>query len=325
MTFAEFQKTLAAGTVPPVVLFHGNEPYLASLGVALLRKRLIAPGSDAFDFVSLTGRDATAEAIAAHASTAPMLSERRLTVVYEFDALTPSQRAKLVAYLDRPVPSSCLALVSFELLSRGTRFERDVLSRSAVVECGRVSGKTLDALVGRMAGERGREVDDAAAAALVDAADGSLGRIASELDKLACFVPEGRPIGRADVEEAVGVRASDVRDLAVAVAEGDLGRALSLAAGLLDQGVEAAQLVSQMWSHWVGLWSARVRAGGAPGGPGRVWDGVGNAGELAGRRTSREYAAGVRSFLRADVDIRRGAAGPATVAGLLYDLTRGAA
>jgi len=324
MTFAEFQKTLAAGTVPPVVLFHGSEPYLASLGVALLRKRLIAPGSDAFDFVSLTGRDATAEAIAAHTSTAPMLSERRLTVVYEFDALTPSQRTKLVGYLDRPVPSSCLALVSFETLSRGTRFERDVLSRCAAVECGRVSGKTLDALVGRMARERGRDADDAAVAALVEVADGSLGRIANELDKLACFVPDGMPIGRRDVEEAVGVRASGVRDVAVAVAGGDLGRALTLAEGLLDQGVEAAQLVSQMWSHWVGLWSARVGAGASPGGPGRVWDGVANAAELARRRTSREYAAGVRSFLRADVDIRKGAAGSATVAGLLYDLTRGA-
>jgi DNA polymerase-3 subunit delta len=324
MTFGEFQKTLAAGTVPPVVLFHGSEPYLASLGVALLRKRLIAPGSDAFDFVSLTGRDATAEAIAAHASTAPMLSERRLTVVYEFDALTPSQRAKLVAYLDRPVQSSCLALVSFELLSRGTRFERDVLSRCAVVECGRVAGKTLDALVGRMARERGRDLDEGALAALVGAVDGSLGRVASELDKLACFVPEGRPIGRADVEEAVGLRASGVTDLAVAVAAGDLGRALTLADELIDQGLEAAQLVSQMWSHWVGLWSARAGAGGATGATGRVWDGVENAAELARRRTSREYAAGVRSFLRADTDIRKGAAGPATVAALLYDLTRGA-
>lgn len=327
MTFAEFQRTVASGSVPPVLLFHGGEPFLASLGVGLLKRRLITPGSEAFDFVSLTGRDATAEAIAAQASTAPMLSERRLTVVYEFDALTPSQRTKLLGYLEHPVRNACLALVSFEPLSRGTRFEREVLSRCAVVECGRVSGETLTALVTKMAEERSRRIDDQAVAALVHTTDGSLGRIANELDKLSCFVPPERAIGLADVEAAVGVRASGMQDLAIAVAERDLGGALVLVDELLDGGIDAAQVVSQLWNHWLALWVARGRAGRGGGGygagPSRAWDGVRDVDALARTRTSREYASGVRSFHRADVDIRRGIAGGPTVSGLLYELTRG--
>jgi DNA polymerase-3 subunit delta len=322
MTFAEFQRVVADGEVPPVVLFHGGEPFLASLGVGLLKRRLITPGSEAFDFVSLTGRDATAEAIAVQAATVPMLSDRRLTVVYEFDALTPSQRTKLLKYLERPVEHACLALVSFEPLSRGTRFEHEILSRCAVVECGRVSGGTLTALVVKMAEERGRRIDDQAVVALVHATDGALGRIANELDKLSCFVPPERAIGPGDVDEAVGLRASGMQDLALAVAERDLGRALVLADELLDGGIEAAQIVSQLWNHWLALWVARGRAGRGAGSSGSR-EGVRGADGLARLRTSREYAGGVRSFHRADVDIRRGIAGGPTVSGLIYELTRG--
>ncbi len=73
------------------------------------------------------------------------------------------------------------------------------------------------------------------------------------------------------------MRASGVQDLALAVAERDLGRALVLADELLDGGIEAAQIVSQLWNHWIALWAARGRAGRGGGhgaAPSRAWDGV---------------------------------------------------
>jgi len=327
MTFAEFQKTIVSGAVPAVLLFHGEEPYLARLGVELLRRRLFPAGGEAFDLVSMTGRDATAEAIAAQAATVPMLSERRLTVVYEFDELAPTQRAKLVGYLDRPVTTSCLALVSFGRLSGSTKFERDVLSRSAVVECGLVSGEALAALIGRMAEERGRRMDAGAGAALAEASGGSLQRIANELDKLACFVPEGEAVSAAHVERVVGIRASGLTDLVRAVAERDLGAALGLADQLMEGGAEGAQLVSQLWGHWLALWGARAGQGGRAasfGGWMPARESMRDLATLARGRTSREYASGVRAFRRADADIRSGMPARATVSILLQELVRGA-
>ncbi len=187
MTFAAFQKLLAGDELPPVLVFHGEEPFLASLGVDLLKKRLLTEGSEAFDFVSLTGRETTAEAIAAHAATVPMLSERRVTVVYEFEGLAPSQRTQLLVYARNPVPSSCVALVSFERITGKNKFEREILELAAPVDCGRPSDEQLTAIVRKMAEKRGRGIEDEAIEALVDWTDGKLNRIANELDKLSCF------------------------------------------------------------------------------------------------------------------------------------------
>jgi DNA polymerase-3 subunit delta len=324
VTFAEFQKTLESGRIPPVIVLHGEEPYLTRLGVEILRRRVLAPGGEAFDFASLAGREATAEAIVAQVTTAPMLSEKRLTVVYEFERLNPSQKTKLLEYVDRPSEASCLALVSYERLSGSSKFERSVLASATVVDCARPTGDLLASLVRRMSEERGAAIDDAALSALVEWTGGSLNRIANELDKLSCFARDGRPIGLPDVEEVVGTRTSGVRDLATAIARGDVGEALGFLQELSDGGMDEAQLVSQLFGFWIALWRERLRG---RGGSGR-WSGhrgpavrTPELAVLAAARTSREYANGVARFYAADTEIRRGVP-PGPVIGLLvYELT----
>jgi len=325
MTFADFQKAVDGGTLPPVLVFHGEEPFLASLGVDLLKKRLLPPGGEAFDFVSLSGKETTAEAIAAHAATVPMLSERRLAVVYEFLGLAPSQRTQLLAYVRDPVPSACVALVGFERLTGKNKFERELLDAAESVDCGRATGEHLAAIVERMAEKRGHDIEPEAVSALADWTDGRLNRIANELDKLACFTEDGAAIGLTDVESVVGARTSGLRDLAVAVASQDAGGALALLDELVDGGMDAAQVVSQLYGFWISLWLARAGGGARGAGSyGRLWSDRSELIELASRRTSREYARGVGRFYRADVDIRRGMPPVPTVGLLVYELATGA-
>jgi DNA polymerase-3 subunit delta len=327
VTFAEFRKAIASGDVPPVIVFHGDEPFLAGLGVDMLKRRVLTPGSEAFDFVSLTGRETTTEAIAAHAATAPMLSERRLTVVYEPLGLSPSQRNQLLTYVSNPAESGCVALVSFGPLSGRNKFERELMDAAATVDCGRVVGADLEAIVHSLCERRGRKLAKDALRALIDWTDGRLSRISNELDKLDCFLPPGETISIADVEQVVGARASGLRDLATAVAVGDSGRAVALLDELVDGGLDPAQVVWQLYGFWVTLWLSRV--GGAAGGQARwAYGGLelprGELSRLASVRTSRQYARGVRLFYDADVGIRRGMAPLPTVELLVYDLACGA-
>jgi len=315
---------LSSDDIPPVVLLHGEEPYLARLGVELLRKAVLAPGSEAFDFVSLAGRETTAEAVAAQASTVPMLSTRRLTVVYDFERMSPSERTKLLAYVRSPVERSCVALVSFERLSGKGKFERGVLDAAAVVDCGRLSRDVLLAVTRKMCDERGLSIEEAALDVLVDWTDGELQKIANEIGKLACYVREKGGVELRDVEFVVGTRASGLRDLARAIAMQDPGGALALFEELVDGGADAAQLVTQLYGAWTALWLMRAgggrRARGGPGSGSYLLAGVGDLAEVSRGRTSREYASGVGSFYRADTDIRKGLDAETTVGLLVYEL-----
>lgn len=331
MTFAEFQRTIKDGSVPPVLVFHGEEPYLAHLGVEMLRRALLAPGSETFDFASLSGREASVEAIVGEATTIPMLSERRLAVVYDFERLSPSQRTKLLGYVRAPADTSCLALVSFGRLEGANRFEKDLLATAPTVDCGRPAPETLAALVARMSEERGKEIDQAALSALIDWTEGSLNRIRNELDKLRAFLGDRGTISVEDVEAVVGSPASSLRDLAAAVAEGSAGRALALLEELLESGgVDAAQLVTQLYAYWMALWVARASGGRPPGGAlwaaRRAYESLASGGDvrtMAYGRTSRQYSEGIELFYRADVEIRRGMPAGPTVGLLVHELAGG--
>jgi DNA polymerase-3 subunit delta len=330
MTFAEFQQAIADGAVPHVLLFHGEEPFLARLGVRLLKKRLLAPGAEAFDFSSLSGRETDVGAIATHAATAPMLSEGRLTVVYEFERLSPSQRTKLLEYIAAPAQTGCLALVSLQRLAGKNKFERQVLASTAVVDCGRPPSGLLADVVRRMAGERGKQIEEGALSLLVQWTDGQLTRIGNEIDKLVSFVQDRESISTADVEAVVGAKASSLMDLTAAIAGRDTGSALALVDELMEHGMDAAQVVSQLYGAWMSLWRSRVGRRGAGRAEGRSRPPRAQPSgakpsmrEMAVARTSREYARGVEHFYRADVGIRRGMPPEATVRLLVYDLASG--
>ncbi len=325
MTFAELQKSLASGTIPPVLLFHGEESYLARRGVRLLKRAVLTPGSDAFDFVSLSGRETTAEAIVSQAGTVPMLSERRLTVVYEFEGMSPAQRTKLLDYVRAPYETSCLALVSFSRLSGRNKFEQGLLKSASVVECGSLGHDSLMALAAHMAGEHGLTVEDDAMAVLIDWTSGDLSRVDNELGKLESYCASGT-VTIDDIETVVGAKASSLGDLAAAVAERRSGDALARLSELVDGGVDPAQLVTQLFGCWTALWLIRSGGGGRSpaGGQSRAMlSGIPNIRQAAMLRTSREYARGIELFYRADVDIRRGIPAATTVGLLIHGLTSG--
>ncbi len=323
MTFSAFQEAVERRELAPVYLFHGEEPYIARLGVAVLKRTVLTPGSEAFDFVSLIGRETTAEGIMAQASTVPMLSEKRLTVVYEFDELGVAHRTKLLDYMRNPVEGSCLALVSFKRLSTKNKFERSALENATIVECNRPGGEMLAALVERMASERGISLKPKAMLVLLDWTDGRLNRIDNELNKLSAYAEGRQVVTLDDVEQVVGAKASGLRDLALSVAERRRGDALVRLAELIEGGVDAAQLVSQLYGCWMGLWLARTQPAPRRGGgwrPHHVLLGAPDLREKALLRTSREYARGVDLFYKADLDIRKGMPPEPTVGLLICGL-----
>ncbi len=323
MTFSAFQEAVEGGEIAPVYLFHGEESYIARLGVAALKRAVLAPGSEAFDFASMIGRETTAEAIVAAASTVPMLSERRLSIVYEFDELAQTHRTKLLEYMRAPVECSCLALTTSKRLGSKNKFEREALENATVVECSRPDGEALVALVDSLASERDVSLARDALLVLLDWTDGRLSRIDNELNKLSSYVDGRQAVTLDDVEQVVGAKASSLRDLALSVVERRQGDALARLAELIEGGMDAAQLISQLYGCWMGLWMARMQPGTGRGGgwrPHHALMGLPDLRERALKRTSREYARGVGLFYRADLDIRKGMPPEPTVGLLVYGL-----
>ena len=113
--YKKFRADLAAGNLGNVYLFYGEETYLREFYLAEVKKQLVPPGFEAFNFHRLEGKGLTVQALTEAAEAMPMMAERTMVQVTDYDPykLPEEQRNALIALLS-DFPSHCCLVLVFD-------------------------------------------------------------------------------------------------------------------------------------------------------------------------------------------------------------------
>ncbi|MEG1593065.1 MAG: DNA polymerase III subunit delta, partial [Oscillibacter sp.] len=116
--FQTLKNDIAGGTPGCAYLFYGEESYLREYYLGELRRLLVPAGFEEFNYHRLEGRDLTVQALVEMAEAMPMMAERTLLVVTDFDLfkLPEEQREKLIAFLE-DVPSYCCVIFVYDTVA----------------------------------------------------------------------------------------------------------------------------------------------------------------------------------------------------------------
>ncbi len=111
--FQTLKNDLAAGRAQNAYIFYGEETYLREYYLKELRKKLIPAGFEEFNYHTLEGKDLTVQTLVETAEAMPMLAERTLIVVSDFDLfkLNEDQRERLIAFLEDIPPYCCVVFL----------------------------------------------------------------------------------------------------------------------------------------------------------------------------------------------------------------------
>ena len=111
--FQKLKEDLKAGTPGCAYIFYGEESYLREYYLGELRKLLVPGGFEEFNYHKLEGKDLTVQSLSEMAEAMPMMSERTLIVVTDFDLfkLNEEQREKMIAFLEDIPPYCCVVFV----------------------------------------------------------------------------------------------------------------------------------------------------------------------------------------------------------------------
>jgi DNA polymerase-3 subunit delta len=257
--YAGLLRAVDAGRTPPVVLVHGAEPVLLDDAVAAITRALFAePAMATLSREILEAREAGAEVIVQSALTLPFLSERRLVVVRGADALGVRQGEVLAAYAAAPNPSTVLLLLADAEVASSHWLVR-MLPPAAVVALPRLTGRALVSWLRTRAGTDGFEVEEAAAALLVQLVGDDLTLLLGEVAKAALAGgPDNRRVTTEEVRAVVGEqRLRHIFELTRAVAERDLGAALGVLGALLTAGEEPLGVLGMLAREARSVWQAR--------------------------------------------------------------------
>ena len=256
MTHREFQSMIADRKFAPVILFYGEEDFLADECVQAVLDGTLDEGTKGFNLDVVYGSKIDVKEVVAHASAFPLMSERRVVVVKEFEKLATNDQSKelLAAYIHKPLESTCLLLVSQQPDFRKKPFT-DLKKHAALVECKPLYDNQIPDWVSQRIRQMGKTADPEACRLLQAYVGNSLRAVQNEIDKLFIYVGDKKRISAEDVTEVVGAtKGFTIFELQNAIGRKDLREALMILQAMLQSGQSPQMMIVMLTRFFTQLW-----------------------------------------------------------------------
>lgn len=211
-----------------VYLFVGQELFLRRTNLHRLIDTTLGDADPALAVAEFDGAIATPAQVLDELRTLPFLAARRIVIVHDADKFITDNRATLERYAETPCATGVLILLA-DRSQGNTNLQKAVAAAGGVVACDKLNTSELGGWIRDRAKDAyGKTIDYQTASLLADLVGDDLGRLDSELDKLATFLGEGRKtISADDVDELVAnQRLHDAFELTGAIAAKDAREAL---------------------------------------------------------------------------------------------------
>lgn len=257
------QRSFPAG-LAPVCCLCGEEEFFTDQLVDRLIET-VPEDQRSFNLDILFGAECGVERVVTASRSFPMMGERRVVVVREFQNLRTGGSDGgfdlLENYLANPSPSTLLCLADARPIDRRTALGKMMAGLGErFFEFKRLPDYRIpDWAIEWTQSHHGKRLESDAAARMADLAGSDLNILSAELDKLSSFVDNRDVITREDVEEVTGgYRESTVLELSDSILKRDLQRSLAVAEQLLlrsDTGTgEVLMTVGLLTSSFTKIW-----------------------------------------------------------------------
>lgn len=247
LKYPDLISSLKQGKILPLYLFFGGEEFLIQEAIDLIISKVVDPGARDFNFNVLYGRDMSASEIVNLCQTLPFMSQKRLVIVKDLDALKAADLEELLPYLGDPSPSTCLVMVS----NQGKYEKKAVISaveaHGAVTRFFPLLDRDIVSWIEGWAKARGLSLQRDAAQYLWQTIGNDLQKIGNELEKVEIYIKEKKTVSFEDVKAVVGdFREYTSFDLVAAVGAKNRGKAFLILTRLLQEGEAALGLLGSI-------------------------------------------------------------------------------
>jgi len=233
----DLMRSLKQGTIKPVYLLFGEEPFLVQEALDLIVSKVVDPASRDFTYDTVYCKETSGNEIVNLAQTIPFLAQRRLIVAKEIDALKAADLDELIAYFQSPSPSTCLVLISNQSKFEKKAFIAAVEAIGAVVRFYAILDRDMASWIENWCRERGLSIQRDAVLYVWQTLGNDLQTIANELEKTIISIKERKKITYNDVKTVVGnFREYSSFDLAAALGKKDHALAFLILSRLIQEG-----------------------------------------------------------------------------------------
>lgn len=236
MKYGNFITALERDRIVSAYLFEGEEDYLKKEALKRLKKKIIPPEYEDFNYERFSGLDSSVSQIIGSLSTLPLKGKWRLVVVEEVDKLSEKNQKMMAEYLINPVKTTCFVAIAGKMDKRKRLYKSFSRKGEIVSFFSLYDGEIVDWVKQRVE-EENKRISPLALFYLKERGGSDRRDLNNTIEKLLLYIHPRKVIEKEDVEEILGEGGGEgVFDLTKAIRERNLAGALSILAKLLERG-----------------------------------------------------------------------------------------
>ncbi len=257
LTYEQLDTAFRHGNYKPLYFLYGQERFLMDELQRGLIEHAIAPHERDFNLDIVYGADVDASQLIALCCSYPVMAERRVIIVRDFEQVKDNKR--FTSYVEHPNPQAVVLLLCGRKPNLSSHPYRALKASAEWAELKPLYQNQVGSWIHTRFKIRGLKVTPEAVERLVDYLGTDLQSIESEIDKLETYCGTRTEITGEDVVKASGqTRDFNVFELQRAIGEGRYPAALLITERLLRQSTntrsEALMIVSVLTSYFNKLW-----------------------------------------------------------------------
>lgn len=259
-SYDELRRELAAGEVGNLYVFYGEETYLRDRSLEKMKELLLTGGLDDFNYHILAGKDYSLSSLHQLVDAMPMMSERTMVVVTDYD-MDKGDREGLMELLEDLPEYVCLIFV-YDILEykpdNRSKLAKLVKEKGKVVNFARQGQKKLTKWVDARFQALGHDISAPDAEYLIFRCGDLMTGLISEIGKIGAYA-KARRITRQDID-AVSTPQLDavIFNLTDAIAAKNFDKAFSVLGELLHMQEPPIKLLASLAKQVRQLYTARL-------------------------------------------------------------------
>ncbi len=261
LTYEALETAFRHRNFKPLYFLYGEERFLIDTLQKLLIEHALAPHERDFNFDLVYGAETDAASALSLCAGFPMMAERRVVVIRDFEKLKDNRRFK--AYAEHPNPSAVVLLVCGGKPNLSAHPYRALRAHAAWAEFKPLYEKQMPGWIDRQVRARGHRIEPRAAQMLAEYVGADLRAADSEIEKLITFAGGRETLTGDHVIAATGqTREHNVFGRRRASGEGRYPDAMRITERLLRQASnsrgEGLMIVSVLTTYFTKLWKLTV-------------------------------------------------------------------
>lgn len=259
----KLKKDLSARSPGQLYIFHGEETYLRDHYLGRLREAILTGGLGEFNRHDLSAKDMTPHALEEAVDCLPMMAERTLVEVADFDLFKAGEKDREeYARILSNLPDYCCLVFLYDTLEykpdARTKLAQAVKAHGTAVNFARQSPRELADWVHRHFKAQGKEIDTRLCEELIFLCGDLMHSLQQEVSKIAAYA-KGDKITRADIEAVATPQLSAVAfRIADAIGEKNFDKAAATLGELYQMQKTPYEIMGAFGKQMRQLYSARL-------------------------------------------------------------------